>query len=227
MFDLDGTLVHTAPDLAESLRHMLADLGMAPVDDATVEGWIGDGVSRLVKRALTGQRDGEPAPELYDRGYARFLEYYERFVSCLSRPYPGALEGLRALRSVDLPLACVTSKMARFTEALLRDLDLDRFFALVVSGDSLERKKPDPLPLLHVCARFGVEPADAVMVGDSSNDARAARAAGTSFVAVTYGYNGGQDPRTLGADLLIDSLEQLPLHLERRPLKREGVPSSG
>lgn len=209
MLDLDGTLVHTAPDLAEGVVRMLEDLGMPPVDQPTVEGWIGDGVARLVKRALTGERDAEPEPALFERGYARFLAHYGREVSRRSRPYPGVRAGLEALRGAGLPLACVTSKAGVFTHALLRDLDLAAFFELVVAGDSLQRLKPDPLPLLHVCSRFGVEPAHSVLVGDSPNDARAARAAGAAFVAVTYGYHGGRDPRDLDADLCIDSLEQL------------------
>lgn len=215
MLDLDGTLVHTAPDLAESVRRMLGDLGLAPVDDAAVEGWIGDGVGRLVKRALTGEREGEPEPALYERAYGRFLEHYGLLVSRLSRPYPGVREGLRALRDAGYPLACVTSKMGFFTHKLLRDLDLEPLFALVVPGDALARKKPDPLPLLHACDHFGIAPAHAVLVGDSAIDARAARAAGAAFVAVTYGYHGAEDPRGLGAALVIDSLEELPAHLER------------
>jgi phosphoglycolate phosphatase len=211
--------VHTAPDLADSVNLMLVDLGRAATGQSAVEGWIGDGVSRLVKRALTGQRDGEPDPALYERGYARFLEHYGRLVSARSRPYPGVREGLATLRAAGLTLACVTSKMAVFTHALLRDLALADCFALVVAGDSLPRKKPDPLPLLHACAELGVEPAHTVFVGDSFVDARAARAAGVRFVAVTYGYRGGQEPTALGADLLIDSLAELPAHLAQGPAR--------
>jgi phosphoglycolate phosphatase len=221
LLDLDGTLVHTAPDLAESVDRMLADLGRPAVGQAAVEGWIGEGVGRLVKRALTGERTGEPEPALYERGYARFLEHYTRLVSARSRPYPGVREGLAALRAAGLTLACVTSKMAVFTHALLHDLGLADCFALVVAGDSLPRKKPDPLPLLHACAELGVEPARAVFVGDSPVDAEAARAAGVHFVGVTYGYRGGLEPADLGAERLIDSLAELPAHLgaggRRRP----------
>jgi phosphoglycolate phosphatase len=219
LFDLDGTLVHTAPDLAESVRRMLEDLGRPPVADAAVEGWIGDGVARLVKRALTGARDVEPPTALFERAYARFLEHYGRGVSRRSRPYPGVREGLEALRAAGLPLACVTSKLGVFTRALLRDLDLARYFDEVVAGDSVPRAKPDPLPVLHACAALGVEPAHAVLVGDSEADARAAGAAGAAFVAVTYGYGGGRGPRELGAALAIDSLADLlpQLDARRRP----------
>jgi phosphoglycolate phosphatase len=209
LFDLDGTLVHTSPDLADSASRMLADLGRSAVDAALIEGWIGDGVSRLVKRALTGERDAEPDPELFRVGYARFIEHYGRGVSARSRPYPGVRAGLDALRGAGLPLACVTSKLGVFTHALLRDLELAQYFELVVAGDSLPRTKPDPLPLLHACSRLGVAPGQAVMVGDSENDALAARAAGCPFVGVTYGYNGGREPESLAADALIGSLERL------------------
>jgi phosphoglycolate phosphatase len=212
--DLDGTLVHTAPDLAYAAGLMLEDLGRPPVDEASVEGWIGDGVSRLVKRVLTGTRDGEPDLDLFERGYERFLLHYARFVSRRSRPYPGVREGLQALQAAGLRLACVTSKMSVFTSALLRDLDLEPFFAVVVAGDTLARKKPDPLPVLHACTLLGVEPHRAVLVGDSANDALAARAAGVAFAAVTYGYTAGSHPRELGADLLLDSLSELLPHLQ-------------
>ncbi len=144
------------------------------------------------------------------------MRHYGALVSHRSRPYPGVRQGLRSLVDARIPLACVTSKLEVFTRALLRDLDLAGAFELVVSGDTLERRKPDPLPLLHACSLLGVEPAHAVFVGDSDNDARAARAAGSAFVAVTYGYNAGRDIRTLAADLVIDSIEELLHHLDAR-----------
>jgi phosphoglycolate phosphatase len=217
LFDLDGTLVHTAPDLADAVAHMLAQQGRPPFHETTIEGWIGDGVKRLVKRALTGERDGEPDPLLFERAYADFVDFYGRHVSQRSRPFAGVRQGLEALRAAGVPLACVTSKMGVFTRALLHDLDLARFFELVVAGDTLERTKPDPLPLLYACSQLGVLPAQVVLVGDSENDARAARAAGVAFVAVSHGYTDGRDPRTLGADLLIDSLAELPPRLRLLP----------
>ncbi len=205
--DLDGTLVHTAPDLADAVRATLAELGRPPVDDAAVVGWIGDGVERLVKRALTGERSAEPEPALFARAYPRFVEHYARGVSRRSRPYPGVREGLAALRDAGVPLACVTSKATVFTDALLRDLELATFFVVVVAGDAVPRAKPDPLPLLHACSRLEVAPERALHVGDSENDARAARAAGLAFVAVRYGYG---RPESLAADAWLDSLAELP-----------------
>ncbi len=212
-FDLDGTLVHTAPDLAASVQAMLRDLERPPVDDTAVEGWIGDGVGRLVKRALTGEWDADPPAELYSRARASFDRHYAREVSRRSRPYPGVDATLRALRGAGIALACVTNKARVYTEALLRDLRLFEAFGVVVSGDTLAVRKPDPGPLLHACEVLEVPAARTLYVGDSHNDAQTARAAGCAFVAVSYGYHGGQHPRTLAPDLLIDSLAELPAHL--------------
>jgi phosphoglycolate phosphatase len=213
MIDLDGTLIHTAPDLAESANRMLRDLGMAMYDQATVATWIGNGVSRLVKRALAGSMDGEPTKELYDRGYPRFLAHYAELVADQSRPFPGVVEGLDALRDAGFILACITNKAQAFTVPLLKQLGLDKYFALVLSGDSLPKRKPDPLPLLHACKQFGIDPAQGLLVGDSLNDVQAARAAGMPVMCVTYGYNRGGDVRELHPDAVIDSLAEVPRYV--------------
>jgi phosphoglycolate phosphatase len=210
LIDLDGTLIHTAPDLAASANRMLEALGMSTHDQKKVETWIGNGVSRLVKRALTGDMDGEPDAELYDRGYPLFLQFYGEQVAERSRPYPGVVEGLEALKAAGFELACITNKAEAFTLPLLKALNLDRFFGLVISGDSLAKKKPDPLPLLHACEHFGVVPEHAVLVGDSVNDTQAARAAGMPVILVSYGYNRGQDVRELNPEAVIDSLADVP-----------------
>lgn len=213
--DLDGTLIHTAPDLADCANLMLRDLGLPARDEATVASWIGNGVSRLVKRALTGSLDGEPDAQLFARAYPLFLEHYGRHVARKSRPFPGVREGLDALTRAGIVLACITNKAERFTLPLLEALQLRAPFALVLSGDSLPKRKPDPLPLLHACAHFDVAPAQALLVGDSHNDTQAARAAGMPVVCVTYGYNRGVDVRTLEPDAVIDSLAELPPLLQR------------
>lgn len=210
MIDLDGTLIHTAPDLAASANAMLEDLGLPPRDPAQVAQWIGNGVARLVKRVLTGTRDGEPDPQLYERAYQRFLDHYGRLLSHASRPYPGVRAGLERLTADGYRLACITNKIERFTRPLLEALDLARYFELVLSGDSLPRKKPDPLPLLAACQHFGITPAQGLLVGDSANDIQAARAAGMPVICVTYGYHQGQDLTALAPEALIDSLEELP-----------------
>lgn len=215
LIDLDGTLINTAPDLAASVNRMLQDLGRPGFPEPVVATWIGNGVKRLVKRALVGAMDGEPDGGLFERGYARFLAHYGAHVADLSRPYPGAAGALRDLRAKGLPLVCITNKAEAFTTPLLRALSLDQYFDLVLSGDTLARCKPDPLPLQYACEQFQVSPDDAVLVGDSENDIQAARAAGSAVICVRYGYNQGVDLDSLGPDLLVDSLSALPACIGR------------
>jgi phosphoglycolate phosphatase len=218
MLDLDGTLIHTAPDLAESANRMLRDLGMGTYDQVTVASWIGNGVSRLVKRALTGSMDAEPTTDLFERGHARFLAHYGELVADQSRPFPGVVAGLDALRAAGFQMACITNKAEAFTLPLLEQLALSSYFELVLSGDRLPKRKPDPLPLLHACRHFGIEPSQGVLVGDSVNDVQAARAAGMPVVCVTYGYNRGRDVRELHPDAVVDALTEVPAYLRLAPL---------
>lgn len=214
LLDLDGTLVDTAADIADSANAMLADLGRAPRDHAAIASWIGDGVSRLVKRALTGDMQAEPDSALYERAVARFYAHYAARLTAKSRPFAGAIEGLERLQAMGLVLACITNKAEAFTRPLLEKLDLNKYFRVTVSGDSLPQKKPDPLPLLHACRRCGTEPARAVFVGDSKNDVKAARAAGMPVICVSYGYNHGRDIGEHHPDAILDSLAELPGYLQ-------------
>ncbi len=215
--DLDGTLVDTAPDLTDAVNRMLADMGRTPYEDSTVSRWIGNGVRRLVKRALTGTMDGEPDDDLFDRGYDLFLGHYGRHLADRGTAFPGAENTLAQLRASGFRLVCITNKAAAFTLPLLDLLDLRRYFDLVLSGDTLPRCKPDPLPLLHACSEFGVAPGEAVLVGDSESDVRAARAAGAGIICVRYGYNQGIDLVELAPDFLIDRLSELPECLSHPP----------
>ncbi len=209
LMDLDGTLVDTVPDLATCVDAMLAELGRPPHGEAKVRQWVGNGIERLVKRALTDSQDGEPDAGLFQRALPRFMALYARHTSERSRPYPGAADLLAFFQRRGIPRVCITNKASRYTEALLSDLGwLDRF-DLVLSGDSLARKKPDPLPLLHAGRHFGVAPGESLMVGDSKNDVAAARAAGMPIVCVSYGYNHGEDIAAARPDAVIDSLEEL------------------
>jgi len=207
MIDLDGTLIHTAPDLAACANRMLADLGRAPAPVETVMTWIGNGVPRLVKRALTGQMMAEPETALFEKALAIFQQQYLAHVSDLSRPFPGVVVGLTRLKARGFHLACITNKAEAFTLPLLHNLDLYKYFELVLSGDSLPKQKPDPLPLLHACQHFGITPDHGMLIGDSSNDVEAARAAGMPVICVPYGYNHGHDIRDSHPDAVIDSLE--------------------
>ena len=213
MIDLDGTLIHTAPDLAACANRMLADLGRAPAPVETVMTWIGNGVPRLVKRALTGQMLAEPEEALFEKALAIFQKHYLAHVSDLSRPFPGVVAGLDRLKARGFHLACITNKAEAFTLPLLKNLDLYKYFELVLSGDSLPKQKPDPLPLLHACKHFGITPDHGMLIGDSSNDVEAARAAGMPVLCVPYGYNHGHDIRESHPDAVVDSLEAVEPYL--------------
>ncbi len=213
MIDLDGTLVDTAPDIVVSANLMLEELGRSKRDIETISDWIGNGVSRLVKRALTGEMQAEPDKALYERAMDLFRKHYHAQLINRSRPYPGAVDALNRLEAMGFELACITNKAEAFTLPLLKALGLDKYFKLVLSGDSLPEKKPDPLPLLHACKYFGITPDHGLLVGDSSNDIQAARAAGMPVICVTYGYNHGHDIRAQHPDAAIGSLMELPQYV--------------
>lgn len=215
-FDLDGTLVETLPDLHESAVRMLAQIGRPPVSMATVRTYIGDGVDRLVKRLLTGSMEGEPDAGSFEQAAESFRAIYASVLTRASHPFPGAVATLETLRKHGLKTACVTNKPARFTEPLLRGLGLLEKLDLVLSGDSLPRKKPDALPLSHVASVFGIEPAQLLMVGDSPVDIHAARAAGCPVVCVPYGYRGSLTMQELDCDAIVPTLLDL-LDLIRIP----------
>ena len=210
LIDVDGTLVDSVPDLAYCVDEMMKALGRPVHGEAKVRNWVGNGVERLVRRALVGQLDGDPSDADYERAYPIFLDLYADNTSKRSRLYPGIREGLDMLKAAGYPLGCVTNKAAQFTEPLLRDLGVRDEFAIVISGDTLPQKKPDPAPLLHAASFFGVEPAQALMVGDSISDVKAARAAGFRIVCMSYGYNHGLDIRDFGPDAVLDRLTELP-----------------
>jgi phosphoglycolate phosphatase len=209
LIDLDGTLVDSVPDLAYCVDETMVRLGRPPHGEAAVRNWVGNGVERLVRRALLGQLEGEPEEADYARAYPIFLELYAENTSKRSGLYPGVREGLDYLLANGYPLGCVTNKAAQFTLPLLRDLGVLDAFGLVVSGDTLPEKKPHPAPLLHAATHFGVAPADALMVGDSVSDVKAARAAGFGIVCLSYGYNHGRDIREANPDAVIDSMAEL------------------
>jgi phosphoglycolate phosphatase len=204
-FDLDGTLLDTLPDIAAAAQRMLEQLGRAPVDQSTVRGYIGNGIARLTKRLLTGTMEGEPQAELFAQALTLFEQNYRDTLTKRTRPYPGVEEGLRRFHARGMPMACVTNKAEAFTLPLLEATGLRAWFALVLSGDSLARKKPDPLPLLHCARTFDTEPAQLLVIGDSSADVQAARAAGCPVFCVSYGYS-GQKVQDLDCDAIVNDL---------------------
>jgi phosphoglycolate phosphatase len=206
MIDLDGTLLDTVKDLAIAVNLMLDRLSRAPLDEALVRTFVGKGIPNLVKRSLVGALAGEPAAALFERALPLYLDCYESVNGKYTTLYPGVREGLAALKGAGFPLACVTNKAGRFTLPLLRQMRIDAYFAIVIAGDTLPQKKPDPLPLTHACRHFGIAPREMLMIGDSLNDATAARAAGCPVFCVTYGYNEGADVRELDVDAIVETL---------------------
>jgi phosphoglycolate phosphatase len=209
LIDVDGTLVDSVPDLAYCVDEMMRQLGRAPHGAARVRDWVGNGVERLVRRALVGALEGEPEERDFQRAFPVFLELYAHNTSQRSVLYPGVREGIGMLRDAGYKLGFVTNKAAQFTIPLLQDLGLYDSFAIVISGDTLPKKKPDPAPLLHAAAFFGCQPENALMVGDSVSDVQAARAAGFQIVCMSYGYNHGVDIRDARPDAVIDSLVEI------------------
>ena len=210
LIDVDGTMVDSVPDLAYCVDEMMKQLDMPTHGDAKVRNWVGNGVERLVRRALIGKLEGEPDEALYAKAYPIFLKLYTDNTSKRSCLYPGVKEGLEYLKGEGYQMGCVTNKAARFTEPLLKDLGVYDYFSVVFSGDTLPEKKPDPMPLLHAAKFFNVAPEQALMIGDSISDVKAARAAGFRIVCMTYGYNYGVDIRDANPDAIMDSMAELP-----------------
>ena len=209
LFDLDGTLVDSLPDLAWCGNEMLRELGLDERDPQAARAWVGDGIGRFVKRFLTGEMDAEPAPELFDRALRTFERLYADNVSARSAVYPGVIDGLERLAARDLHLGCVTNKAGSFTADLLEAKGLASYFELVVAGDTTPRKKPDPMPLHYAADHFGLGYANCLMVGDSANDVKAARAAGFRVIAVPYGYNHGYSIHDCNPDRVVADLREL------------------
>ena len=204
-FDLDGTLLDTLPDLAAAAQRTLVDLGRPQVESETVRRYIGDGVSRLVERLLAAHSHRAPAAPTLQRALALFERNYRATLAQQTRPFPGVEEGLSQFLAVGLQLACVTNKTESFTLPLLEATGLRGFFDLVVAGDTLARKKPDPLPLLYCAQQFGTQPAELLMIGDSAQDTLCARAAGCPVFCVPYGY-GAQQVRELDCDAIVPTI---------------------
>lgn len=209
MFDLDGTLVDSVPDLSAALDEMLLEQGYPPAGEYKARLWVGNGSPVLVQRALADALrvpEGEVNPALQQRCLNSFLRAYQHFNGRSSALYSGVDEGLRALREQAIPAVVITNKPARFVPALLRELDIEQYFDDYLGGDSLARRKPHPAPLQHFLRSRGVAPARALMVGDSVNDIEAARAAQVPCLAVAYGYNRGRPVELDRPDWLTDHL---------------------
>ena len=206
IIDLDGTMVDTADDFTAGLNGMLAQLDAAETSREEVVGYVGKGSEHLIRSVLAPRFEAAHAQDRFDEALAIYQEEYARINGRHTRLYPDVEAGLTAMRDAGLKLACVTNKPHRFAVELLQQYGLIGYFSVVIGGDSLARKKPDPLPMLTACAQLQVAPEAAVAIGDSENDALAGRAAGMATLSVPYGYNHGLAVQTIKSDGIVASL---------------------
>jgi phosphoglycolate phosphatase len=206
IIDLDGTMLDTVPDFELALNGMRAELGLAPIGQQTIKPMVGKGSEKLIRDVLSLDLPGERVAQLYEQAFESYQRHYLAINGQRSEMYEGVEEGLQLLQEMGLRIACVTNKPIAFARPLLAQTGLAGYFELVYGGDSLAKKKPDPLPLLQVCRDFSLEPAQVVAIGDSSNDAEAARAAGCFVLTVPYGYNHGRPVHEIDSDGIVGSL---------------------
>ncbi|AON56262.1 phosphoglycolate phosphatase [Herbaspirillum seropedicae] len=206
IIDLDGTMLDTAADFHVAVNRMRDDLGLTPLSQETIVNFVGKGTENLIRRVLAVDYAEDEAAQYFQQALAAYTEHYLAINGDYSSLYPGVLEGLQALRNKGLRLACVTNKPLAFAVPLLQKKGLRDFFEIVYGGDSFPKKKPDPMPLLQVCQDFALEPAQVVAIGDSSNDAQAARAAGCRVLNVPYGYNHGESIHDVDSDGIVSTL---------------------
>ena len=207
LFDLDGTLIDTLPDLHAAACAMLNDLGRPPLPLESIRAYVGRGIPNLIKRVLANSlhvaEDPNPPPP---EAVASYRRHYAHENGRNAKVYPGVLEGLASLRAQGVPLGVVTNKADTFIQPLLEQTRLSGYFEVLVGGDRLPKVKPDPMPLVWACGRLGVSPAETLFIGDSINDALAARAAGCPVFLLPYGYNEDRDVHELDCDAIVESV---------------------
>ncbi len=206
IIDLDGTMLNTVPDFHVAINRMRADLALAPISAERIKLMVGKGSENLIRSVLALDHAADGVEQHFPAAMDAYQRHYLDINGDHSALYPDVTTGLQALKDAGLRLACVTNKPIAFARPLLAQKGLDGFFEIVYGGDSLPKKKPDPLPLLQVCRDFGLEPAQVVAIGDSSNDAQAARAAGCPVLTVPYGYNHGESIHATDSDGIVDTL---------------------
>lgn len=217
LLDLDGTLLDSIPDLAHAANAMRIELGMHALHEDIVATFVGKGVDNLVRRSLAGSLQApDPESAAFEHARESFFRHYHLVNGDKATIFDGVIDGLKAMRDQGLKLAVVTNKPTEFTIPLLQRTGLAGFFQEVVCGDTCERRKPDPDQMFYACERLGVTPAQAIAIGDSVNDALAARAAGIQVLAVPYGYNEGQDVHGLDVDGIIGSIVDASLWIARK-----------
>ena len=217
LFDLDGTLLDTIPDLHAAASAMLRDMGKPVPEVDAIRGYVGRGIPNLVKRSLADSldaaEDDSPAPA---EALASFRRHYARENGRRTQLFPGVIEGLQAIRGMGLQMAVITNKAEAFTRPLLEMTGLAEYFSVVVSGDNLPKHKPDPMALVWACGRLNVSPRDALFIGDSVNDFLAARAACCPVFLLPYGYNEGRDVQELACDAIVPTIESAAKHIRFR-----------
>ncbi len=223
--DLDGTMIDTVGDIATAANRMRASLGFAPLADEVIKNFVGKGIPNLVSQTLKDVV-GEVGATALKVAIGVFERHYEQCATDTFVIYPGVLEGLNALKTAGFRLGCITNKAEKFTLPILEKAGLLGFFEIVVSGDTVAERKPHPLPVLHAAEFFNVQPAQLLMIGDSHNDAKAARAAGSPTFIVTYGYNEGEQLRGLDCDaFLLELPEALKFVKLTASMKAEVAPA--
>lgn len=208
LFDLDGTLVDSIPDIATSTNAMLTDLGLQTLSEKRISTFVGRGTDHLIWLSLQHVTQlSTPAPELWQQAKHSFAQHYTaQTQASVARVFPGVLEGLQLFKEAGCQLALVTNKPFQYVPDLLQLMQLEPFFEVVIGGDTCAEKKPHPLPFLHACTLLGVDPSAALVIGDSSNDSVAARRAGIDVLIVPYGYNEGKNVQDLDCDGIVSTI---------------------
>ena len=209
LIDVDGTLVDSVPDLAWCVDAMMRELDLPERGEERVRHWVGNGVERLVKRSLINELDGEPDEAQYNKALPIFQDLYSENTSKRSCLYDGVLEALDFLKTTGVRIGCVTNKASQFTLPILKDLGIADYFEIVICGDMVERKKPDPQSLIQAAEQLQTAPEASLMLGDSMSDVKAARAANFGIICMSYGYNHGEDIRDYNPDAVVDSMAEI------------------
>lgn len=224
IIDLDGTMLDTAPDFHVAINRMRAELALAPLDIGSIKEFVGKGTENLIRRVLAVDYDPQAIERHFEAALESYLRHYLAINGDYSNLYPDVVAGLEELRANDIRLACVTNKPIAFALPLLKKAGLHDYFEVIYGGDSFAQKKPDPMPLLQVFADFALAPMQVVAIGDSSNDAQAARAAGCRVLNVPYGYNHGQSIQDVDSDGIVETLLQAAHLISAQPLSIATTP---
>lgn len=211
IFDLDGTLIDSVPDLADSVNHTLKAINQDTFKEDIIRGWVGNGAQTLVKRALSGNTVIDPNIDngLFEKSLKIFLDFYSKNVCIRTVAYEGVKETLHFLKKQGYILTIATNKPFDFVAPILKALDIDDLFEFYIGGDSLNKKKPDPYPLLYVCEKLNCKIEDSIMIGDSKNDILAAKSANMDSIGVTYGYNYGEDISTYEPNFVVEKFSKI------------------